>query len=252
MSKSFEIAALCVFAITYRRFRPMNMAILLATTSLLIWAYLLCARGGFWRVQPPGQEQVSAVRKRIVAVIPARNEAHVIARSVSSLLSQTGILLQVIVVDDSSEDGTAHAAHIAASALDASTRLQVLAGKPLPAGWSGKLWAVQQGIDAAMEFSPDYLLLTDADIEHSPDNVMRLTSLAEQNDVDLASFMVKLHCGTVPEKLLIPAFVFFFLKLYTPKWIANGKNKTAGAAGGCMLIRPAALERAGGIEAIRG
>jgi hopene-associated glycosyltransferase HpnB len=230
----------------------MNMAILLGTTSLLIWTYLLFARGGFWHVETPSPEQVSAIRKRIVAVVPARNEAAVMARSVSSLLSQTGLLLQVIVVDDSSTDATAEIAKKAAADLGASARLEVLAGKPLPARWSGKLWAVQQGIDAAMKFSPDYLLLTDADIEHSPDNVARLTSLAEQNDVDLASFMVKLHCESVAEKLLIPAFVFFFFKLYPPKWIASASNKTAGAAGGCMLIRPAALERAGGIEAIRG
>ena len=230
----------------------MNTAIFFGATSLLIWLYLLFARGGFWHVETPTSEEGSLIRKRIVAVVPARNEAEVIGRSVSSLLSQAGTLLQVIVVDDSSTDGTAEIAQKAAADLGASARLEVLIGKPLPAGWSGKLWAVQQGIDAAKKFSPDYLLLTDADIEHSPNNVLKLVSVAEKNDVDLASFMAKLHCASVAEKLLIPAFVFFFFKLYPPRWISNPSNKTAGAAGGCMLIRPSALERAGGIEAICG
>ena len=121
----------------------------------------------------------------------------------------------------------------------------------MPPGWSGKLWAVQQGIEQALQLQPKFLLLTDADIQHSPENVATLVAIAERGGYDLASFMVKLHCRSVAEKLLIPAFVFFFFLLYPPEWIRDPQRKTAGAAGGCMLIRPAALARAGGIAAIR-
>ena len=121
----------------------------------------------------------------------------------------------------------------------------------MPPGWSGKLWAVQQGIEQALPLQPQFLLLTDADIQHSPENVATLVAMAERGGYDLASFMVKLHCRSVAEKLLIPAFVFFFFMLYPPEWIRDPRHKTAGAAGGCMLIRPEALARAGGIAAIR-
>jgi hopene-associated glycosyltransferase HpnB len=121
----------------------------------------------------------------------------------------------------------------------------------LPAGWSGKIWAMQQGIVAAQETKPDYFLFTDADIEHAPDSVATLVAIAELGRYDMASFMVKLYCETASEKLLIPAFVFFFFKLYPPAWISNSRRCTAGAAGGCILIRPEALAQAGGLEAIR-
>jgi hopene-associated glycosyltransferase HpnB len=121
----------------------------------------------------------------------------------------------------------------------------------LPAGWSGKLWAIQQGIERTRESAPDFFLFTDADIEHAPDSLATLVSMAQMGPFDMASFMVKLHCETPAEKLLVPAFVFFFFKLYPPAWIANPRRATAGAAGGCILIRPNALARAGGIEAIR-
>ena len=129
--------------------------------------------------------------------------------------------------------------------------LTVINAQPLPPGWSGKLWAVQQGIEQALQLQPKFLLLTDADIQHSPENVATLVAIAEKGDYDLASFMVKLHCRSVAEKMLIPAFVFFFFLLYPPRWIRDPQRKTAGAAGGCMLIRPEALARAGGIAAIR-
>ena len=187
-----------------------------------------------------------------MAVIPARNEASFIGRSVASLLHQSCIeSLQVLVVDDNSSDGTAEAVGCASTHSAHGRRASVISGRPLPPGWSGKLWAVQQGIEQAAQLSPDFFLLTDADIEHAPDNLARLVAIAQDGGYDLASFMVKLHCRNLAEKLLIPAFVFFFLLLYPPRWIRNPRRKTAGAAGGCILIRPAALERAGGIEAIR-
>jgi hopene-associated glycosyltransferase HpnB len=240
-----------MFAIPYRRSQTMHTAFYFGAASLVIWIYLLCARGGFWRIELPARNR-RAMPMRIVAVVPARNEADVIFRSVTSLLKQMNGSLQVIVVDDASEDDTANVVKKAAADVGAGARLQVLTGSPLPQGWSGKLWAVQQGIEAAEKSDPDYLLLTDADIEHGPDNVSRLAGIAAENEADLASYMVKLHCDTLAEKLLIPAFVFFFFKLYPPRWISNSKNKTAGAAGGCMLIRPAALKLAGGIQGIRG
>lgn len=185
-------------------------------------------------------------------MIPARNEASFVGRSIASLLQQSCIdALQILVVDDNSSDGTAAAVQCAATHSARGSRASVINGRPLPPGWSGKLWAVQQGIDQAAQLSPDFFLLTDADIEHAPDNIARLVAIAQDGGYDLASFMVKLHCRNLVEKLLIPAFVFFFLLLYPPRWIRDPRRRTAGAAGGCILIRPAALERAGGIAAIR-
>jgi hopene-associated glycosyltransferase HpnB len=188
----------------------------------------------------------------IAVIIPARNEANVIGASLASLLQQSCVdALHIFVVDDNSTDGTAEAVRKAVAQSSQGGRVSVIKGRDLPPGWSGKLWAVQQGIEQAAQLQPEFLLLTDADIEHSPENVATLARIAEAGDYDLASFMVKLHCRSLAEKLLIPAFVFFFFMLYPPKWIRDPRRKTAGAAGGCMLIRPAALERAGGIAAIR-
>lgn len=185
-------------------------------------------------------------------VIPARNEASDIGKSIASLLQQSCVdTLQIFVVDDNSSDGTAEAARSVAAHSARAGQVSIVTGRPLPPGWSGKLWAVQQGIEQAAPLKPDFFLLTDADIEHAPDNIARLVAIAEDGSYDLASFMVKLHCRSFAEKLLIPAFVFFFLLLYPPRWIRDPRRKTAGAAGGCILIRPTALARAGGIEAIR-
>ena len=222
--------------------------------SLLAWLYLLLAHGRFWRVQRLGAPQVPPVNLDgpIAVVIPARNEADVIGKAVGSLLRQScAASLHIFVVDDHSTDSTAQAARQAANELSQAEQVTVLAGRSLPDGWTGKLWAVQQGIEQAQALHPQFLLLTDADIEHSPDNLATLIALAASGDYDLASFMVKLHCRSLAEKLLIPAFVFFFFLLYPPEWIRDPQRQTAGAAGGCMLIRPAALERIGGIAAIR-
>lgn len=189
---------------------------------------------------------------RTGVVIPARNEADVIGKSMGSLLQQSCAgSVHIFVVDDNSTDATADVARHAAVESAHGEHVSIISGKPLPPGWSGKLWAVQQGIEHAAKLDPDFFLLTDADIEHAPDNIARLVAIAQDGGYDLASFMVKLHCRSLAEKLLIPAFVFFFLLLYPPRWIRDPRRKTAGAAGGCILIRPAALARAGGIEAIR-
>jgi hopene-associated glycosyltransferase HpnB len=225
-----------------------------AAVPALIWAYLLLGRGRFWRignliVRPVG---VPAAARRVAVVIPARNEAAVIGPSITALLEPAGDPLHVFLVNDASTDGTAQIARQAAASLGRLSSLTILEGSPLPSGWLGKLWALSQGIAAAHDFAPDFLLLSDADIVHSPATIPSLRDIAESGGYDLVSYMVKLHCRSLAEKLLIPAFVFFFFMLYPPAWIADSERNTAGAAGGCLLIRPQALARAGGMEAIRG
>jgi hopene-associated glycosyltransferase HpnB len=222
----------------------------LGLLSLAIWCGLAFARGGFWRLRErlPG---TSASGRHVIAVIPARDEAVVVGLAVRSLLHQKyDPPVEVILVDDASCDGTADAARDAAGA--AVDRLTVVRAPQLPAGWTGKLWAVSQGVALAAKREPEYLLLTDADVVHAPDNVGRLVAQAEDGAFDLTSLMVRLRCESFAERALIPAFVYFFFLLYPPAWTARRGRRTAGAAGGCMLVRPAALERIGGIEAIRG
>ena len=230
-----------------------EMLFLCGGLSLLCWLYLLFFHGRFWQVSRLLAERPVdfPATGPIAVVIPARNEAESIGRAVRSLLDQNGArALHIFVIDDNSGDGTPDAARAAVSSSDEG-KLTIISGRPLPSGWTGKLWAMQLGIEAAMELRPQFLLLTDADIEHAPDNVAALVSIAERQGFDLVSFMVKLHCQSFAEKLLVPAFVFFFFMLYPPAWIRSPKRRTAGAAGGCMLIRPEALQRAGGIVAIR-
>ncbi|MFL6414934.1 MAG: glycosyltransferase [Bryobacteraceae bacterium] len=226
----------------------------IAVFPLAIWLYLFFGRGGFWRVRrhfaTAGSTPGTPVR--VVAVVPARDEASVVGEAVQSLLDQRLLCsLQVVLIDDGSSDGTAALAAQTAKRMGAAQRLTIIQGKPLPSGWTGKLWAVSQGIEAARQFDADYYLLTDADIRHHPESIGRLLNVSQGGGYDLASYMVKLSVETLAEKFTIPAFVYFFFQLYPPSWIASRRHGTAGAAGGCMLIRPAALERAGGIAAIR-
>ncbi len=193
-----------------------------------------------------------AISGPIAIVIPARNEADVIGDCIRSLLQQNcADVIHIFLVDDHSADGTAEAARDAALNCSHPEALTVISGRPLPHGWTGKLWAMQQGIEQARELHPQFLLFTDADIRHSPESIATLVGIADREGYDLASFMVKLHCRSLSEKLLIPAFVFFFFMLYPPEWIRNPRRKIAGAAGGCILIRPEALVHAGGLAAIR-
>lgn len=239
-----------------------EMLIAAGVLTLLIWTYLVFAHGGFWRISfamPPLQQKAAEHESspaenpfRIAVIVPARNEADVVDRVVRSLLRQSGqSAIHIFLVDDGSTDSTAQVARAAATAIGQPENLTVVSGTPLPSGWSGKLWALEQGVELARQTNPDFFLFTDADIEHAPDSVATLVSIAEAGPYDLASFMVKLHCRSVAEKLLIPAFIYFFFKLYPPAWTANPRRATAGAAGGCILIRPAALDKAGGIAAIR-
>jgi hopene-associated glycosyltransferase HpnB len=225
------------------------MSLVLGLLALAIWAYLLVARGGFWLardrddVAPPAEP---ARWPSVVAVVPARNEADVVAQSIGSLLAQDYPgAFRVVLVDDGSSDGTAAVAR----ALAGADRLTILAGAPLRAGWTGKLWAQAQGVKAAG--TPDYLLLTDADIGHAPDNLRALVARAEAGEHALVSLMAQLSCANRAERFLIPAFVFFFQMLYPFAWVSRPDRRKAAAAGGCMLVRRTALEQAGGIAAIR-
>jgi hopene-associated glycosyltransferase HpnB len=228
--------------------------ILFATVPLLIWLYLFFLRGKFWQLhEDETQPQALERWPRVVAIVPARNEAATIARSVSSLAKQDypGESF-VVIVDDHSGDGTADLAQKVARECGAAGRVSVHPASELPQGWTGKVWAMNEGVRAAADKAPDYLWLTDADIEHSADTLRRLVYRAEKDSLDLASLMVLLQAKTFPERLLIPPFLYFFLMLYPPTWIADPCAHTAGAAGGCILLRRSALERIGGMAAIRG
>jgi hopene-associated glycosyltransferase HpnB len=233
-----------------------SLALILAGVSLAIWIVLTFFRGGFWQLRGFDDDLVLAGRlenwPRIVAVLPARNEAETIARTVESLVAQDYPgEFRIIVVDDHSEDETAALARRAADEQGSRDRVNILQAAALQPGWTGKLWALQQGVETAAVSQPAFFWFTDADIVHAPDTLRRLVTRAESQRLDLVSLMVLLQARTFPERLLIPAFLYFFLKLYPPRWIADLRARTAGAAGGCILLRAAALQRIGGVGSIR-
>jgi hopene-associated glycosyltransferase HpnB len=224
--------------------------------SLLIWLYLLGFRGGFWQSNQriDGSDSHLTSYPSVCAVIPARNEADVLPISLKSLLTQNYLgQFSIILVDDQSTDQTVKVAEEIAQKLEQSSYLTVISGKSLEKGWTGKLWAMKQGIEAAqqLEDPPKYILFTDADICHHDTNLQELVAKAERENLDLTSLMVKLRCKSGWEKFLIPSFVFFFQKLYPFPTINNPDRKMAGAAGGCILIRMDALTRIGGIESVK-
>jgi hopene-associated glycosyltransferase HpnB len=237
---------------------------ILAAVSLVplaIWAYLLFGRGWFWLC---GERDDSAgnrlsaepdVWPSVVAIIPARDEADVIAYTVGSLLRQDYPgLFSVVVVDDQSSDGTAAAASDAANAAQEPNRLRIVTGKGPPPGWTGKLSAMRLGlaeVDAGAH-APEFVLFTDADIAYKPHVLSRLVAIARAKNSVLTSLMVKLRCESLAERWLAPAFVFFFQMLYPFGWVNDPRRVTAAAAGGCMLVRRDALHAAGGLEAVRG
>ncbi|MGH6980952.1 MAG: glycosyltransferase, partial [Stellaceae bacterium] len=208
---------------------------------------LILARGMFWLPRLPPPMPVPARWPSVVAVVPARDEAGVIGRSIGSLLAQDypGVF-SVVLVDDHSADGTAEIA----CRQGGPERLKIVAAPPLPHGWTGKLSAMNRGVEDAG--TAELILFTDADIAHHATNLRELVSRLEYERRDLVSLMVRLHCDSIAERLLIPAFVFFFAMLYPFAWVNNLSRRTAAAAGGCMLIRRAALDRVGGVAAIKG
>jgi hopene-associated glycosyltransferase HpnB len=226
----------------------MIAGILFGFLPLAIWLYLLLFHNGFWLLRERDTKPVAEPHlwPSVVAVVPARNEADVIQRSIASLLAQDYPgSFHVVLVDDQSDDDTGPMMR----RLN-SERLTVLTGGLRPPGWTGKLWAMKQGSDYAAAFSPGFLWFTDADITHAPDNLRQLVARAEEGGKVLVSLMARLSCKSLAEHFLIPAFVFFFDMLFPFGAVNNPANRIAAAAGGCMLARREALEKAGGLAAI--
>jgi hopene-associated glycosyltransferase HpnB len=226
----------------------------LAVLSLLVWIYLRYGRGRFWSVTSDhdlNHVETGEPWPAVAAVIPARDEEPTIGETVASLLAQDYPgAFHVIVVDDNSTDDTAGRAREAGRARP---WLTVHAGAPRPAGWTGKTWAMHQGVEMAREVLPQasWVWLTDADIVHGPDTLRRLVAAGEQRGCALVSLMVKLSCRSFWERLLIPPYIFFFQKMFPFTWVNDPGHRMAAAAGGCVLVRRDVLARAGGIEAIR-
>jgi hopene-associated glycosyltransferase HpnB len=238
------------------------------TLAAITWIYLLAGHGGFWRTDQrlPPLSRAAADRgglggsppegstvgdpgswPGVVAVVPARNEAAVLPGTLPTLLAQDYPgAFAVVLVDDDSSDATPEVA----AALDRAGRLRVVSGRPTPPGWAGKVWAMHQGVRAAG--NAVYLLFTDADIGYAPGVVTALVRAAEADDRGLVSQMALLRADTFWERLIVPAFVYFFAQLYPFRRVNRPGSRTAAAAGGCMLVRRSALEAAGGLERIRG
>lgn len=228
----------------------------LAFLTLAIWICLLFGRGFFWWVGDTSPFPRSAAERvkenwpRVVAVVPARNEEAVVGEAIASLLAQDYPgEFSVVLVDDHSGDRTREFA--LAAAKDQAQRLTIVSARAVPTGWSGKLWALAEGV-RQIEQAPDLYLFTDADIAHHKTNLAELVARLDGEERDLVSLMVKLRCESFAERFLIPPFVFFFALLYPFAWSNNPRRKTAAAAGGCVLMRRSAYERIGGYESIKG
>lgn len=235
----------------------MLIAWIVTCTSLVAWIALIVGRGMFWLPQPqlhPAKSKLDTQRQHpaVVAVIPARNEEAVLGKTLPTVLNQEYEgELRVILVDDRSEDDTVSVVCSAAEHSGFPDRLNILPGQPLPDGWAGKVWAMNQGVDLATAGPADFIWFTDADVAHDPGMLQALVEKATAEDLDLVSLMAQLRIDTHWDRLLIPAFVYFFAKLYPFRFVNNPQRRTAGAAGGCLLVRRRTLEEAGGVTAIR-
>ncbi|MFD7564565.1 glycosyltransferase [Streptomyces tendae] len=243
-----------------------SVVTVVAALSLATWLWLLLARGFFWRtdVRLPPREEPEAWPS-VCVVVPARDEAAVLPASLPSLLAQDYPgRAEVFLIDDGSTDGTGELACELARRHEGLPLTVASPGEP-PTGWTGKLWAVRHGIGLARAREPEYLLLTDADIAHAPDSLRGLVSAAGTGGFDVVSQMARLRVESVWERLVVPAFVYFFAQLYPFRWIGGGGarsgdskgrgerkgTRTAAAAGGCVLLRADAAERARIPDAIR-
>jgi hopene-associated glycosyltransferase HpnB len=232
------------------------MLVFVSFLVFIIWVVLFFAWGNFWQIWEfdSDRAQFPAPPRwpSVTAVLPARNEAASIEAVIRALAAQDYAgEFSVIVVDDHSDDGTAQIADRTATETNTASRIHVISAPELTGGWTGKLWALNAGVMESAAAGHDFFWFTDADVVHTPDTLQRLVSRAAADELDLVSLMVLLRAETFAERLLIPAFLYFFLMLYPPKWIAKRNAKTAGAAGGCVLLRRATFERAGGLAAIR-
>jgi len=228
----------------------MSILYLIVLLSLILWTILLFFRGEFWRADQILETDLTDLNKwpSVAIIIPARNEEKYITTTLESLVSQKYPgNFKIIVINDNSTDNTLE---VIKKVKDKS--ITVINGLPLPKGWTGKPWALKQGIELSNKkiSSLDFYLLTDADIQHSPETLKKLITKAERENLQLVSLLAILTCSVFWEKLLIPAFAFFFQKLYPFRWVNNPENSMAGAAGGCILVRRSALESAGGIDEI--
>ncbi|MDR6183233.1 glycosyltransferase [Asaia bogorensis] len=232
----------------------------MAASALAAWGKLLFGHGRFWRTGErlapgagtTGLKPGEKIWPDVAIVVPARDEAESIQACVATLVQQDYQgKLSVIVVDDGSTDGTGD---LARQVADPHKRLTVLTGKARPEGWSGKLWAVHQGECLAREKidANGFVLLTDADILHSALHLETLVEKAERDGLDMVSEMVVLNCESAAERLLVPAFVYFFAMLYPFEKVNDPASPVAGAAGGTILVRRSMLERIGGVESVRG
>jgi hopene-associated glycosyltransferase HpnB len=233
----------------------LSLGFILSIVAVGIWTYLLLFRGFFWREAPkPAPDLALESWPEVVVVTPARNEADVVGQSMAALLAQDYPgTIHIVLVDDDSTDGTAEAAERAAAKSQTRHTLTVLKNTALAPGWTGKLWAVNRGLNEAARLAPraKYVLLTDADILHERGSLRQLVSRAEQGGLKMVSLMARLKTETLAERALIPAYIFYFQKLYPFGWVSDPANRLAGAAGGCMLVDRATLDSIGGIAAIR-
>ena len=225
-----------------------NMGLWLAFLSLaalVISAGMLLLRGGFWRARERFDEtnSRSAELPAVAAIVPARNEASTVSRTLRALMQQNYPgTFSITLVDDGSDDDTAS---LARAESGGSRQLHVIAGKSLSVGWTGKLWALNQGLDYAQSTLPEvqYFLLTDTDIVLQPSVLRQLVRKAEDDELDLVSLMALLHCDGFWERLLMPALVFFFQMVYPFSYVNDPGRREAAAAGGCMLVRVSSLTR---------
>lgn len=232
------------------------MLIVTSFVALIVWMFLLVFWGSFWRCDQYLQSDNYCLEEypEVSIIIPARNEAAEIQNTLESLLKQDYQgQFRIILVDDQSEDDTANLAQATADSWGKKEQLDIIYGRDLPLNWTGKLWAMEQGVNYAQTHYPQtvYYLFTDADIIHAPDNLRRLVQHSIQGEFALVSLMVKLRCQSFWEKCLIPAFIFFFQKLYPFTWVNNPQRRTGAAAGGCILIKTSSLKELGGLSILQ-
>src|SRR3984957_12187418 len=217
------------------------MLVFVSSLVFIIWIVLFFVWGNFWQTWEFDSDRARFPAPphwpRVAAVVPARNEAALIEAVIGALATQDYAgEFSVVVVDDHSDDATTEIAHRTATAAKATSRIRIISAPELASGWTGKLWALNAGVRESAAAVPEFYWFTDADVLHAHDTLRRLVSRAEAGKLDLTSLMVLLRVETFAERWLIPPFVYFFLMLYPPKWIAKRNAKTAGAAGGCVLL----------------